>query len=73
MAPVSAPDHEIIVVTPEINELRQQCYDIRIAVFVSEQGELLVGFSGPAVTITARFLRRRRIRPVIITGDHLPS
>ncbi|KAF9788415.1 acyl-CoA N-acyltransferase [Thelephora terrestris] len=38
MAPVSAPDHEIIVVTPEMNELRQQCYDIRIAVFVSEQG-----------------------------------
>jgi predicted GNAT family N-acyltransferase len=58
MAPVSAPGHEITVVTPERNELRQQCYDIRIAVFVSEQGELFVDFDGPAVTITARFLCR---------------
>ena len=36
---MAAPDHEIIAVTPEMTELRQQCYDIRVAVFVDEQGE----------------------------------
>lgn len=45
MAPVSAHDHEIILVTPEMTELRQQCYDIRVAVFVSEQGKLLLDFN----------------------------
>lgn len=39
MVSASAPDHEIIEVTPDMNELRQQCHDIRIAVFVDEQGE----------------------------------
>jgi len=39
MASASAPDHEIIVVTPDMAELRQQCYDVRVAVFVGEQGE----------------------------------
>ena len=39
MASASAPDHEIIVVTPDMAELRQQCYDIRVAVFIDEQGE----------------------------------
>lgn len=41
MASASAPDHQIIVVTPDMTELRQQCYDIRIAVFVSEQGKFI--------------------------------
>lgn len=39
-ASASAPDHEIIAVTPDMAELRQQCHDIRIAVFVDEQGDL---------------------------------
>jgi hypothetical protein len=39
MASASAPDYEIIVVTPDMTELRQQCYDVRVAVFVDEQGE----------------------------------
>ena len=39
MASASAPDHEIIMVTPEMTELRRQCHDIRITVFVNEQGE----------------------------------
>ena len=40
MTSASAPDHEIITVTPDMVELRQQCYDIRVAVFVDEQGQL---------------------------------
>ena len=40
MAPASVLDHEILVVTPDMAELRQQCYDVRVAVFVGEQGEL---------------------------------
>ena len=39
MAAASAPDHEIITVTSGMVELRQQCYDVRVAVFVDEQGE----------------------------------
>jgi hypothetical protein len=39
MASAAAPDHEIIVVTPDMTELRQQCHYIRIVVFVDEQGE----------------------------------
>ena len=39
MASTAAPDHEIIEVTPDMTELRQQCYNIRVAVFVDEQGK----------------------------------
>ncbi|KZT24597.1 acyl-CoA N-acyltransferase [Neolentinus lepideus HHB14362 ss-1] len=39
---MEAPNHEIIIVPgigePGRTELRQQCYDVRIAVFVDEQG-----------------------------------
>lgn len=38
MASASAPDHEIIAVTPDMSGLCQQCYDIRVAVFIKEQG-----------------------------------
>ena len=38
MASASPPDHEIIAVTPDMVKFRQQCYDIRVAVFVNEQG-----------------------------------
>ena len=39
MTSASAPDHEIITVTPDMTDLRQQCYDIRVTVFIKEQGE----------------------------------
>lgn len=35
------PDHEIITVTPDMTDLRQQCYDVRVAVFVEEQGKFI--------------------------------
>ncbi|KAF9652508.1 acyl-CoA N-acyltransferase [Thelephora ganbajun] len=38
MTSASTPEHEIIIVTPEMTMLWQQCYDIRVAVFVVEQG-----------------------------------
>ena len=39
MPSASVPDHEIITVTPDMTDLHQQCYDIRVAVFVEEQGQ----------------------------------
>ena len=41
MASAFVPDHEIIVVTKDMAELPQQCYDVRVAVFISEQGEFI--------------------------------
>lgn len=32
------PDHEIVVVDYKQQDLRRQCYDVRINVFVHEQG-----------------------------------
>ena len=51
MASASSPDHEMIVVTPDMAELRQQCFGVRIAVFVGEQGELLSTNLGLCVVI----------------------
>jgi len=58
MASTSAPDHEIIAVTPDMAELRQQCYDVRVAVFVNEQGEFTSDLGLPLVMVLARFLCR---------------
>jgi hypothetical protein len=41
-APNTRPDHEVITLTPtgvaNREALRQQCYDVRVTVFVHEQG-----------------------------------
>lgn len=33
-----APDHEVIILTPDQKLLRQQCYDVRTEIFHHEQG-----------------------------------
>ena len=41
MASVPILNHEIITATPDMIDLRQQCYDIRVTVFVEELGEFV--------------------------------
>lgn len=38
----TVPKHEIISVTVDQTELKQQCYDVRVAVFIHEQGLIRV-------------------------------